>query len=149
MKEPNARVGHLQFPNTNLIRNQNIHFSFQIRAEVVKIIAPAKVHNVAMHIKDRLRDVDHNVRSQTFKRIGELSPRFFRIIDRQDIMKSGIIESNEIAKKSFTDYLLPKWLNFYERNFILLLNSLKFDAEEADLITTEEISKDVLNIYLR
>lgn len=102
-----------------------------------------------MHIKDRLRDVDHNVRSQTFKRIGELSPRFFRIIDRQDIMKSGIIESNEIAKKSFTDYLLPKWLNFYERNFILLLNSLKFDAEEADLITTEEISKDVLNIYLR
>lgn len=120
---------------------------FQIRTEVVKVIAP---YNVTIpHIIKRLQDVDGNVRSMALRRCADIGPKSFKIVERQHVLKCGLAENNMKVKSVFVDNLLVKWLNAYNRNFLELLKALKLDADENDVITTERISKDVLNLMLR
>nr|CAH7752692.1 unnamed protein product [Callosobruchus chinensis] len=118
-----------------------------VRREVVKRIA-AYIGS-APYIMRHLRDVDANVRLQAFKRCADMGPKLFKIYERQDILMCGLNETHEKVRKSFQEDLLIKWLNAYEGDFIKLLNSIKIDAEETDMLKTQHISKSIMDIYFK
>ncbi|CAH1964911.1 unnamed protein product [Acanthoscelides obtectus] len=118
-----------------------------IRREVMRRIAPYV--GSAPYILRHLRDVDANVRLQAFKRVADMGPKMFKIYERQDILTSGLNETNEKVKKSFQENLLIKWLNAYEGDFIKFLDSIKIDADEMDMLKTQHISKRLMDIYFR
>ncbi|XP_056629593.1 condensin complex subunit 3-like isoform X2 [Diorhabda sublineata] len=127
----------------SLIVDANI----QIRVEVVKNIA---IYNISvLQIVNRLRDVDSNVRITAFRRCADLGPRLFKIFERQHILMCGLSESVPKVRNVFIENLLPKWLNTYENNYITFLNALKLDADENDIVNTEKITKDVLNLLFK
>ncbi|XP_072382849.1 condensin complex subunit 3-like isoform X2 [Diabrotica undecimpunctata] len=118
-----------------------------IRAEVVKNIAP---YNISIpQIVNRLRDIDPNVRIAAVRKCADLSPKSFKILERQHILTCGITEDNPKVKNVFIENLLPKWLNTYQNNYILFLNALKLDADENDISNTEKITKDLFELWLR
>nr|CAI5868463.1 unnamed protein product [Callosobruchus analis] len=118
-----------------------------VRREVVKRIA-AYIGS-APYIMRHLRDVDANVRLQAFKRCADMGPKLFKIYERQDILMSGLNETHESVRRSFQEDLLIKWLNAYEGDFIKLLNSIKIDAEETDMLKTQHISESIMDIYFK
>uniref|UniRef100_A0A6P7FVC2 Uncharacterized protein LOC114334577 n=1 Tax=Diabrotica virgifera virgifera TaxID=50390 RepID=A0A6P7FVC2_DIAVI len=118
-----------------------------IRVEVVKNIAP---YNISIpQIVNRLRDIDQNVRIAAIRKCADLSPKSFKILERQHILTCGITENIPKVKNVFIENLLPKWLNAYQNNYILFLNALKLDADENDISNTEKLTKDLFELWLR
>lgn len=122
-------------------------FLFQIRAETVKVIAPYSL--TIPHVIKRIQDVDPRVRIMALRRCADIGPKSFKIVERQQVLKCGLSEDHKKVKDVFMDNLLIKWLNAYNRNFVEFLKALKLDADENDVIMTEKISKDVMNLLLR
>ncbi|VEN41603.1 unnamed protein product [Callosobruchus maculatus] len=118
-----------------------------VRAEVVKRIA-GYVGSVP-YIMRHLRDVNANVRLQAFKRCADMGPKLFKICDRQDILMCGLNETEMRVRKLFQEELLIKWLNAYEGDFIKLLNSIKIDAEETDMLKTQHIGRSIMDVYFK
>lgn len=83
------------------------------------------------------------------RRCADIGPKSFKIVERHHVLKCGLSEDNKKVKQVFTENLLVKWLNAYNRNVVEFLKVLKLDADENDVITTEEICKDVMNLILR
>lgn len=88
------------------------------------------------------------MRLNALRRCADLGPKHFKIVERQFIIKCGLSETQQKVKKGFVDNLLMKWLGVYNGNFIEFLRSVKLDADENDITNTEEISKDVLKLFL-
>lgn len=83
------------------------------------------------------------------RRCADIGPKSFKIVERHHVLKCGLSEDNKKVKQVFTENLLVKWLNAYNRNVVEFLKVLKLDADENDVITTEEICKDIMNLILR
>ncbi|KAG5878423.1 hypothetical protein JTB14_002506 [Gonioctena quinquepunctata] len=115
-----------------------------IRAEVVKSIAPSRA--TLPHIVNRLKDVEGNVRLMVFRRCANLGPIYFKIVQRQFIIRCGVSENVPKIKKTFRNYLLSKWLDAFEDNYGVFLKALKLDADENDIVITEDVSRDVMNL---
>ncbi|KAG5897975.1 hypothetical protein JTB14_013549 [Gonioctena quinquepunctata] len=61
-------------------------------------------------------------------------------------MRCGLIETLPKIKKKFRDNLLCKLLDAYEDNYGVFLKALKLDADENDIVITEDISREVMNL---
>ncbi|CAG9817626.1 unnamed protein product [Phaedon cochleariae] len=117
-----------------------------VRAEIVKTIAPY-IGTIPQIVK-RLRDVDPTVRIIAFRRCADLGPKYFKIVERQHILKCGLCENHPKAKKVFMENLLVKWLNAYGENYVEFLKALKLDGDESDIANTQEISKRIMTVLL-
>lgn len=83
------------------------------------------------------------------RRCADIGPKSFKIVERQHVLKCGLGEENKKVKNVFVENLLVKWLNAYNQNYLEFLKGLKLDADENDFVTTEKISKDIINLILR
>lgn len=119
----------------------------KVRREIVESIAV--VPTFIPRIIERVRDTDYNVRLAAYKKCSLIGPKLITIANRRLIINSGFTEENQIVKRAFLEDTLPKWLNIYNGDYILLLKALKYDAYEEDLQETESISKQVLEVYFK
>ncbi|KAJ8975351.1 hypothetical protein NQ317_000279 [Molorchus minor] len=136
---------NLDCPVINAYQSLLLDANPLIRKEVVKLIAPNAV--TISKISERISDVDSHVRIAAYKRCSDIGPMLFKIIARQQILKCGFNETNKSAKNVFMENLLPKWLTAYNGNFLSLLAGIKLDADENDILNTEEISKQVMEAF--
>ncbi|CAH1133406.1 unnamed protein product [Ceutorhynchus assimilis] len=119
-----------------------------VRREVVKNIALTGIS--FSHIYKRTRDTDASVRRAAFSRMADIDPtRHLRITQRQYILKSGILETNQCTKKLFSELLLAKWLTAYNGNYIEFLKGIKLDADENDIRDTEKLSGQIMEFFLK
>ncbi|XP_031353085.1 uncharacterized protein LOC116178001 isoform X4 [Photinus pyralis] len=121
--------------------------SAQVRREVVESIA--LIPSIIPKIVERVRDSDPNVRLAAFRKCSLVGPKMITISNRQLVLDSGFTESNSSVKKFFLEDTLPKWLNVYNDDYLLLLKGLKLDAYEEDLKKTEVISRKVLEVFFK
>lgn len=98
-------------------------------------------------ISERIRDVDSHVRMAAYLRCAAIGPRLFKIVSRQQILHCGFKDDNKEVRKVFLEILFPKWLSAYNDNFLHFLSGLKLDADESDIMNTEEITKKVTEFF--
>lgn len=84
-----------------------------------------------------------------YSRCADIGPRLFKIITRQQILQCGFKDDNKQVRTIFLENLLPKWLIAYNNNFLDFLSGLKLDADEDDIINTQEVSKQVMEVFFR
>lgn len=100
-------------------------------------------------IVERLRDVDDQVRAAAFRKCGPISPEYMKITLRQQVLRCGFSETNANAKRTFTDHLLPKWLEVFNNDIILFFKKLNLDADEEDLEMTFNLYKDLMVVLCK
>lgn len=98
-------------------------------------------------IKERVLDVEAHVRIAAFQRCADIGPKSFKIVERQSILSSGFSESNKQVRKVFIGNLLPKWLTYYNGNYLQFLSALKLDADEHDIEVTASLSRQVMEVF--
>lgn len=121
--------------------------SAAVRKIIIENIAPGRC--TFDHIISRVRDVDPIVRTATYDRLSKFSPRLLSIVYRQSIIMSGLLESNVAVKRTFQQVLLPRWLEIYNSNILQFMLALKLDANEEDIVQTEEIYEKLLPIIFK
>lgn len=114
---------------------------------MVKVLAPYNI-TIPLILK-RIQDIDTNVRIMAFRRCADIGPKSFKIVERQHILRCGLNEKNSKVHGVFINNLLVKWLRAYDQNCIDFIKALKLDADEKDIISTEKISKDIMNLIFR
>ncbi|XP_066258373.1 condensin complex subunit 3-like isoform X2 [Euwallacea similis] len=118
-----------------------------VRKEVVKRLAPNGF--TISKIKEATRDKSGLVRFAAFSHLADIGIRRLKIAHRRFILKSGFSETNSYVKKSFLEYLIPKWLTQLNKSYLKFLEVIKFDADESDIETTEELSNQIMNVFLK
>ncbi|XP_019880446.2 condensin complex subunit 3 isoform X2 [Aethina tumida] len=116
-----------------------------VRREVVMRVAPNAI--TLTKIKERVLDVEAHVRIAAFQRCADIGPKSFKIVERQSILSSGFSESNKQVRKVFIGNLLPKWLTYYNGNYLQFLSALKLDADEHDIEVTASLSRQVMEVF--
>ncbi|XP_063923186.1 condensin complex subunit 3-like isoform X2 [Zophobas morio] len=119
--------------------------SAQIRKEATERIAPNVM--TLSKIRDRVRDTDVGVRAMAFHRCADIGPLNFRIVDKHLILLCGFKETNEKVKKTFSEYLLPKWLTGYKGDFLKFLEALKLIADEEDISKMTYLSRELIRVF--
>ncbi|KAJ8943244.1 hypothetical protein NQ318_009935, partial [Aromia moschata] len=104
-----------------------------IRKVVVRKIAPTA--STIPKIFARISDVDYNVRIAAYEKCADIGPAPFKIFMRQKILENGFHEGNKRVKNILMETLLP--------------NALRLDADENDILNSEEISKQVMEAFFR
>ncbi|XP_066145569.1 condensin complex subunit 3-like isoform X2 [Euwallacea fornicatus] len=118
-----------------------------VRREVIKRLAPNSF--TISKIKEATRDKSELVRFAAFSHLADIGIRRLKIAHRRFILKSGFSETNSHVKKAFLEYLIPKWLTQLNKSYLKFLEVIKFDADESDIETTEELSNQVMNVFLK
>ncbi|XP_076275206.1 condensin complex subunit 3-like isoform X1 [Rhynchophorus ferrugineus] len=116
-----------------------------VRREAAKRIAPNAL--TLPKLKDRIRDVNENVRYAAFVHCGDLGLTHFRIIQRQHILRSGFNENNRIVKKVFLTHLIPKWLSSVNGEYMTFFNAIRLDSDETDISDTRELTKNLIELF--
>lgn len=119
----------------------------QVRKEVVLKMAPTLM--TAARIVERIRDVNEAVRHAAFLKCAQMGPKLIRIIDRRAILLQGFVEEVEKVKNIFEKHFLPKWLHFYNGNFIEFIKSINLDADENDMQQTAYLSEKIMQVLFR
>lgn len=115
---------------------------FQVRKEIVSGLH-ASAHTLPKII-ERVRDTDHKVRLEVYKRCARLGPRVLKLADRQYILDAGFHEGHLKVRQYFIEQMLPCWLTSYNGSLVALLNAFKLDASEEDIRKTDTLWEMVL-----
>lgn len=113
-----------------------------MRKEIVSSIH-ASAHTIPK-IVERVRDTDHKVRLEVYKRCAQMGPRILKLSDRQHLLDAGFHEGHANVRQYFVEQMLPRWLTSYNGSLVALLNALKLDASEEDIRSTETLWEKVL-----
>lgn len=97
-----------------------------------------------------IRDLDENVRRNTYSNIAGYQVKSYTNIQRMTILEQGLRDPSSEVRKAVTDDLLPKWFHSYNQNCLTLLAALmKIDANEEEFEKFLRIAKDVLLVIFR
>ncbi|CAG9771341.1 unnamed protein product [Ceutorhynchus assimilis] len=116
----------------------------KVRKVVVEKIAIRR--DVVNFIIKRTRDVDINVRLAAFKRISKLV-RALKIDERVTVLMGGKYDSCEKNRNYVCTELLSSWWEIYNYDILLLMKSLRLDADEKDIQQTSSVFEYVLNQF--
>lgn len=103
----------------------------------------ASAHTIPKII-ERVRDTNHKVRLEVYKRCARMGPRILRLADRQLLLDVGFHEGHVKVRQYFLEQMLPCWLTSYNGSIVALLNAIKLDASEEDIRRTETLWEKVL-----
>ncbi|KAH1025132.1 hypothetical protein HUJ05_009918 [Dendroctonus ponderosae] len=118
-----------------------------VRREAVRWIAP-NIKSIEK-LSEKVRDNDPRVRSTAFSRLADIGIKYFKIVQRQHILRSGFAETNPIVKKMFLERLLPSWLSNFNGSYLGVLKSIKLDGEENDISNTEDLSTKIMEVFFK
>lgn len=119
----------------------------QVRKAVVENVGPNAL--TIARIVERLLDVDEHVRTAAFRKCTLISPEYMKIANRQLVLKCGFSERNVIAKRTFTEQVIPRWLSIFENDIILFFKKLNLDADEEDLKETFNVYKSLIEVLCK
>lgn len=147
---------HLQEPLNSdcvVIKEFLKHFgspSPKVRASIIKYIVPNTA--TVPKIKDFIRDINPMVRQAAFEKISMYSPQYLlKISERIYILRNGfaLAKFDKVVRHILEKKLLPKWLNFFNCDYLKLLKSVKLDSEEKDFLIFMELGNDIMKVFLR
>ncbi|XP_018564704.1 condensin complex subunit 3-like [Anoplophora glabripennis] len=91
--------------------------------------------DVTNHIIKRIRDVDVNVRLAAYKRLTNFA-KYLKISQKRHILHCGFLDTSDKVVDFMTTHLIPNWLDHYQDNVLLLMKSVRLDANESDIEET-------------
>ncbi|KAK9888126.1 hypothetical protein WA026_000397 [Henosepilachna vigintioctopunctata] len=120
----------------------------EVRKAVISLVAP---HPQSFaKIRERLNDIDINVRQAAYTKWADTNPKLYlKIVDRNFILTCGFADNYKKINQIVTEKLLPKWLTAYQGNYLDLLKALKLDADENDIKNFEDLCSNVMDVFLK
>lgn len=99
--------------------------SSKVRRAILSRMAKNKA-TLSAGIK-RTRDIDDSVRKMAYLFMSGITVKSLTISQREQLISDGLKDRSDIVKKCVGEVLLPKWLGYYDGNYINFLKAI--DAE--------------------
>lgn len=74
---------------------------------------------------------------------------FFQISQKRQILHCGFLDSSDKVVDFITISVIPKWLDHYRGNILLLMKSVRLDADEKDIEETLMLFEYILRIFFK
>ncbi|KAJ8910833.1 hypothetical protein NQ315_015568 [Exocentrus adspersus] len=129
-----------------LLRLMNSDSFTKVRLLCIQNIAGRA--DVVNHIIQRIRDVDINVRLAAYRRLSMVAG-MLKIYQKRHILHCGFLDTSDKVRECVTTHLIPKWLDHYEGNILLLMKSVRLDADEKDVEKTGILFEYILGTIFK
>lgn len=87
---------------------------------------------------------DDSIRLVAYEKLTKVQVNLFKVEDRQYLLRNGLKMTNPHILKCINEKLLPKWLDYYNGNYMDLMRAIWNDSTEEEMKKSVELIEKVL-----